>query len=163
MSTWKQEVAEATTPLDGVNAVRAELAWNIAVIDDPYSPLPQPGGTVRISRTTQIKGLKEVDARLVDGKNYMAEDFITEIAYTKYLAARLPDANDPPIVNNGKIKGLEDMRPLTENYGIRPISDTLTIAGKVWAIADIAAVGMMNDDTTGEPVPAKLRFTLRGL
>lgn len=163
MSTWKQEVAEATTPIEGVNDVTATLAWNIAVIDDPFSPLPQTGGTVRISRTVQIKGLKNVDARLVDGKNYMAEDFITEISYLKYLSARIPSPDDPQIINNGKIKTLDDLRPLTDNYGIQPISDTLTIGGKVWAIADVSAVGMMNDDTTGEPVPAKLRFTLRGL
>lgn len=162
MPTWKQEVAEATTPIEGVNDVTATLEWNIAVIDDPFSPLPQAGGNVRISRTVQVKGLKEVDARLVDGRNYLAEDFITEISYTKYLSARTPKNDDPVIVNNGKIKSLDDMRPLSENYGIEPVSDTLTIAGKVWAIADIQAVGMMNDDG-GVPVPAKLRFTLRGM
>ena len=162
MQTWKQEVAEETTPIEGVSDVTATLAWNIAVIDDPFSPLPQTGGNVRISRNVQVKGLKEVDARLVDGKNYLAEDFITEISYTKYLSARTPKNDDPVIVNNGKIKSLDDMRPLSENYGIEPVSDTLTIAGKVWAIADIQAVGMMDDDG-GVPVPAKLRFTLRGM
>ncbi len=163
MATWKQEVAEATTPIEGVNDVTATLAWNIAVIDDPFSPLPQTGGTVRISRTVQIKGLKNVDARLVDGKNYMAEDFVTEISYLKYLSARMPSQSDPQIINNGKVKTLDDMRPMTENYGIRPIADTLTIAGKVWAIADISGIGILNDESTQEPVPAKLRFTLRGL
>ena len=163
MSTWKQEAAEALTPIEGVNDVKAVLSWNIAVVDDPFSPLPQTGGTVRISRTVQVKGLKSVDARLVDGKNYMAEDFLTEISYLKYLFARMPGANDPQIINNGKTKSLEDMRPLTENYGIRPIADTLTIGGKVWAIADIDGIGIMNDESTQEPAPAKLRFTLRGL
>lgn len=163
MSTWKEEVAEATTPIEGVNDVTATLAWNIAVVDDPFSPLPQTGGTVRISRTVQIKGLKNVDARLVDGKNYMAEDFITEISYLKYLLARMHGANDPQIINNGKVKSLDDMRPLKDNYGIRPILDTLTIAGKVWAIADISGISILNDESTQEPVPAKLRFTLRGL
>ena len=163
MSTWKQEVAEALTPIEGVNDITAVLSWNIAVVDDPFSPLPQTGGTVRISRTVQVKGLKNVDARLVDGKNYMAEDFLTEISYIKYIVARMPDSNDPQIINNGKVKSLDDMRPLMENYGIRPIADTLTIGGKVWAIADIAGVGILNDETTQEPVPAKLRFTLRGL
>lgn len=161
--TWQQEVAEAKTPIEGYNDIKAELAWNIAVIDDPYSPLPQTGGTVRISRTVMVKGLKEVDARLVDGKNYMAEDFLTEISFLKYLEARMPSQSDPQIVNNGKIKSLDDMRPLKDNYGIRPIADTLTIAGKVWAIADVSALGIMNDESTGEPVPAKLRFTLRGV
>lgn len=163
MSTWKQEVAEALTPIEGVNDVTAVLTWNIAVVDDPFSPLPQTGGTVRIFRTVQIKGLKNVDARLVDGKNYMAEDFLTEISYIKYIVARMLDSNDPQIINNGKVKSLDDMRPVTENYGIRPIADTLTIGGKVWAIADIAGIGILNDETTQEPVPAKLRFTLRGL
>ena len=162
MSTWKQESADAGTPIEGVNAVKAVLSWNIAVIDDPYSEFPITGGTVRISRTVQVKGLKEVDARLVDGKNFMAEDFLTEISFNNYLKAREPKADDPIIVNNGIVKTLEEMRPMTENYGISAVVDTLTIAGKEWRIADVAAFGIMNDDTTGEPVPAKLRFTLRG-
>ena len=162
MSTWEQEIADALTPIEGYNDARAVLSWNIAVVDDPYSEFPITGGTVRISRTVQVKGLKEVDARLVDGKNFMAEDFLTEISFNNYLKARDPKLDDPIILNNGIVKTLEDMRPMTENYGIYPVVDTLTIAGKVWRIADIAAFGMMNDDNTGEPVPAKLRFTLRG-
>lgn len=162
MSTWRQEVAEAVTPLEGLNDVKAVLSWNIAVVDDPYSDFPISGGTVRISRTVQVKGLKEIDARLVDGKNFMAEDFLTEISFLAYEKARKPLASDPVIVNNGIVKTLEDMRPMTETYGISPVVDTLTIAGKEWRIADVAAFGIMNDDNTGEPVPAKLRFTLRG-
>lgn len=163
MSTWKQDLAAELTPIEGLNDVRAELAWNIAVLDDPYSPLPPAGGSVRIVRTVQVKGAKEVDARLVDGKNYLAEDFITEIAFLKYLEARAPLPGDPEIVNNGVVKSLDDMRPLSENWGIRPISDTLTIAGKVWAIADVQALQMMNDEATGDPAPAKLRLVLRGV
>lgn len=162
MSTWKQEIADAVTPIEGVNAVKAVLSWNISVIDDPYSEFPITGGTVRISRSVQVKGLKEVDARLVDGKNFMAEDFLTEISFNNYLKAREPKLDDPIIINNGIAKNLEDMRPMTDNYGIFPVVDTLTIAGKEWRIADIAAFGIMNDDSTGEPVPSKLRFTLRG-
>lgn len=162
MSTWRQEFADAVIPVEGFNAVKAVLSWNISVIDDPYSEFPITGGTVRISRTVQVKGLKEVDARLVDGKNFMAEDFLTEISFNNYLKAREPKTDDPVIVNNGIVKSLEDMRPMTDNYGISPVVDTLTIAGKEWRIADIAAFGMMNDDTTWDPVPSKLRFTLRG-
>lgn len=163
MSNWKQELAAELTPIAGVNDVAAVLTWNMDVLDDPFSPLPPAGGRVAISRTVQVKGLKEVDARLVDGKNYLAEDFITEIAFLKYLAAREPQSGDPEIVNNGKVKSLDDMRPLGENWGIRPVLDTLTIAGKVWAIADIQALGMMNDEATGVPAPAKLRLVLRGV
>ena len=162
MSTWKQEIADALTPIEGFNDVKAVLSWNISVVDDPYSEFPIIGGSVRISRTVQVKGLKEVDARLVDGKNFMAEDFLTEISFNNYLKAREPKLDDPIIVNNGIVKSLEEMRPITENYGISPVVDTLTIAGKEWRIADVTAFGIMNDDTTGEPVPSKLRFTLRG-
>ena len=95
MSNWKQELAAELTPIAGVNDVAAVLTWNIDVMDDPFSPLPPAGGRVAISRTVQVKGLKEVDARLVDGKNYLAEDFITEIAFLKYLAAREPQTGDP--------------------------------------------------------------------
>ena len=162
MSTWRQDLADALTPIEGFNDVRAVLSWNISVIEDPFSEFPLSGETVRIFRTVQVKGLKEVDARLVDGKNFMAEDFLTEISFNNYLNARKPLANDQPILNNGVLKTLEDMRPMTENYGISAVVDTLTVAGKEWRIADIAAFGIMNDDSTGEPVPSKLRFTLRG-
>lgn len=162
MSTWRQDVADALTPIDGFNAVKAVLNFNIHVIDDPFSEFPLTGGIVRISRTVQVKGLKEVDARLVDGKNFMSEDFLTEISFNNYLNARKPLESDQPILNNGVLKTLEDMRPMTENYGISAVIDTLTVAGKEWRIADVAAFGIMNDDSTGEPVPSKLRFTLRG-
>lgn len=161
MSTWKQEIAEAVTPIEGVNAVTAHLIFEITLPGNDFSPVPNAGGTVRIFRTVQVKGLKEVDARLVDGKNYTAEDFITEIAYTKYLEARKPLPNDPPIINNGVSVSLENMRPINENYGIRPVEDKLSIAGEEWNICDVQAFGLMDDDTTGEPVPAKLRFVLR--
>lgn len=162
MSNWKQDLAAELTPIEGVNDITATLTWNIAVLDDPYSPLPPAGGLVRISRTVQVKGLKEVDARLVDGKNYLAEDFITEIAFLKYLAAREPLASDPEIVNNGRVKTLDDMRPLADKWGIRPVTDTLSIGGKVWAIAGIQDLQTMNDEQTGIPAPAKLRLILRG-
>ena len=162
MSTWRQDVADALTPIEGFNDVKAVLNFNIHVIDDPFSEFPLTGGIVRISRTVQVKGLKEVDARLVDGKNFMSEDFLTEISFNNYLNARKPLESDQPILNNGVLKTLEDMRPMTENYGISAVIDTLTVAGKEWRIADVAAFGIMNDDSTGEPVPSKLRFTLRG-
>lgn len=161
MATWKQEIADAVTPIEGVNGIKATLIFDITVQGNEFSPIPNEGGIVRLSRTVQVKGLKEVDARLVDGKNYTAEDFITEIAYTKYLEARKPLASDLPILNNGVIVSLADMRPMDENYGIRPVEDKLSIAGEEWAIADIQALGIMNDDTTGEPSPAKLRLVLR--
>lgn len=161
MSNWKQELAEAVTPLEGVNDVKASLIFEITVQGDAFSPVPSPDGTVRIFRTVQVKGLKEVDARLVDGKNYTAEDFVTEISFLKYLEARKPLPNDPPIINNGVEVTLSDMRPMGENYGIRPVEDKLSIAGQEWNICEVMALGMMNDDTTGEPVPAKLRLILR--
>ena len=76
-------MADALTPIEGFNDIRAVLSWNISVIEDPFSEFPLSGETVRISRTVQVKGLKEVDARLVDGKNFMAEDFLTEISFNK--------------------------------------------------------------------------------
>lgn len=161
MTTWRQEVAEATTPIEGVNGITAKISFNITVSGNDFSPVPSSGGVVSISRKVLVKGLKEVDARLVDGKNYTAEDFITELAYTKYLEARKPKASDPPIVNNGVAVSIDDMRPMDENYGIRPVEDTLEVAGTVWSIADVQAFGLMDDETTGEPVPAKLRFILR--
>ena len=161
MSTWKQEVADEITPIEGVNDVKATLVWNIAIAGDAYSPLPDSGSIVQITRTVQVKGLREIAKNLIDGKNYIAGDFSTEIAYTKYLAARAPLASDPVIPGDGKSLTLSDVRPLAENYGIRPVEDTLSIGGTVWNICNVLAIGLMNDEVTGNPVPAKLRLILR--
>lgn len=160
MSTWKQEIAEAITPLEGVNDITGTLAWNITLVPDPYSPIPG-GDSVTISRAVPIKGAREVDARLIDGKNYIAGDNITELSYLRYLEARNPLATDPEIISGGKVKTLEDMRPMTRSFGLELGTDTLTIAGETWYICRADADGWQTDEDTGAAVPAKLRLTLR--
>lgn len=156
MSTWRQEIAEAVTPIEGVNDVTAILTWNIVAEQNPYSPIPGESGTVRVSRTVKIKGVTEIDARLIDGKNFVAGDFVTEISYLRYLDARKPLRGDPTMV-----KTLDEIRPLSGDYGIKNGVDSLSVGGNEWKIRRVTAIGLMNDESTGEPVPAKLRFTLR--
>lgn len=160
MPTWKQEVAEATTPIEGVNDVAAEIAWDITVIGNEYSPIPNTTGIVRISRKVQVKGVTEINARLIDGKNYIANDHTTEISFLKYLEARKSLSDDPEIIHNGVLKTLDEMRPIQSNYGIRPVEDKIIIGGDVWNICNVIAIGIMNDES-GEATPAKLRFVLR--
>lgn len=158
---WKQEVAEAVTPIEDVNNASAILIWNISVGYDPDSPLPQsPEGIVNIRRSVSVKGAKEVNAALVDGKNFVAGDYQTEIAYLTYLKARKPQTSDPVIADNGIVHTLDEMRPLTSDYGFDLGIDTLQIGSDVWQIVRADAVDLMNDGT-GNPEPAKLRLTLR--
>lgn len=163
MSTWRQEIANELTPIEGVNDISATIHWNISVRDDPDSPLPPSGGSVVISRGIAVKGVKAVSERLVDQKNYLSGDLLAEFAFLRYANARQARQDDPPIVNNGKQKTLGDMRPMNRSYGIEPGVDTLTVAGdaKPWTIVRVDAVGLMNDEQTGTPVPAKLQITLR--
>ncbi len=163
MSTWKQEIANEITPLEGVNKVSASIQWNITVRDDPDSPLPPSGGEVTIERTLAVRGLKAVSERLVDQKNYLSGDFVTVLAFEPYRALRAPQTGDPEIVNNGRRKTLDEMRPMNRSYGFEPGVDTLTVAGdsKAWTICRVDAIGLMDDDTTGLPAPAKLQLTLR--
>lgn len=161
MKTWKQEIAEALTPLEGVNAVTATLVFNITVVSgDPFGPTAGSTGNVRISRTVKVKGVDSVDKRLIDGKNYTSSDFVTELAYTSYVQLRKTLAGDPPIVNNGVVKSLDDMRPMGENYGIAIGEDFLTVGSDQWVICDVIALGLMDDDN-GIASPAKLRLVLR--
>ena len=156
MSTWKQEIAEAVTPIEEVNDVTAILTWDIVTEQNPYSPIPSESGTVRISRTVKIKGVTEIDARLIDGKNFVAGDFVTEISYLKYLGARKTLSSDPVMT-----RSLDEIRPLSSDYGIKVGVDCLAVGGNEWKIRRVTAIGMLNDESTSEPVPAKLRFTLR--
>lgn len=154
MSTWKQEVAAAVTPIDGVNAVSADLIWRIRTDTDPDSPVPSGATITEITAEIAVKAPAEVSARFVDGKNIIAGDHVTEIAYLTYLAARNADAENAEI--------LASARPLSGGaFGLAPGVDALDLAGTAWRIIAVAALGMMNDDVTGEAVPAKLRLTLR--
>lgn len=109
-----------------------------------------------------MKGASSVDARLVDGKNYIAGDTITEISYLKYLDARAPISTDPEIISGGVAKTLNDMRPLAKTFGIELGTDTLAIGGVTWFICRADADGWQTDeDNNGVAVPAKLRLTLR--
>lgn len=160
--TWKQEVADAVTPIEGVNGVTATLSWNINVGYDPDSELPMPtDGIVRIQRVVMIKSPTSISTRLIDGKNYIAGDMVTELAYLKYIAARKllhPDLLS--IVQNNVAVSLDDVRPITENYGIDYGIDTLLFGNEEWYIVKVDPVGMMDNDN-GVPSPAKLVLTLR--
>lgn len=159
--TWKQELAEAITPLEGLDDVKATIIYNVTVISgDPFGPTAGSTGTVQISRTVQVKGVSAVDKRLVDGKNYTSSDFTTEISFLACLKMRQPKQSDPPILNNGVVKTLEEMRPMEENYGFALGQDLLQVGPDTWAICDVIADGLLNNDQ-GIATPAKLQLVLR--
>ncbi len=159
--TWKQEVADAITPIYGVNGVTATLSWNINIGYDPDSDFPMPDdGIVRIQRTVSIKSPTSINTRLIDGKNYIAGDMVTEISFRKYLAIRSSKNNDPAIIQNNIATSLEDVRPITENYGFDLGIDTLLFSSDEWFIVKVDPEGIL-DSEDGTASPAKLVLTLR--
>jgi hypothetical protein len=159
--TWKQEVADAITPIDGVNGATCVLSWNINIGYDPDSDLPMPDdGIFHIVRKAMVKSPVSINTRLIDGKNYIAGDMQTEIAWLKYLALREPAKTDPAIVQNNVPFTLEDVRPLNQDYGFDLGIDSVLFGSDEWYIVKIDPVGIM-DNNQGSPSPAKLILTLR--
>lgn len=148
MSTWKQDIANETIPIDGVNDISAVLTWNIGPLEvDSARPLESVSSS--LSAPIKAASFSPIDRRLIDGKNYVSGDHVIQIAYLKYIAAR-----------NG-VSGLEQSRPLSNGYGLKIGIDTLSIGGNVWTICGLSADGFMNDEATGVPEPSKLKLTLR--
>lgn len=161
MATWQQEVSEATTALEEVNAVTVTLCWNISVQIDPDSTLPIPDdGVVKFPKTLIAGAPEQVNASLVDGKNFIAGDCVIELAWLTYLNARNPLDSDPDIISNGMLLMLDDVRPLGQDFGFDLGIDTLTVGADVWKIVNAVGTGWMNDEN-GYPQPASVILTLR--
>lgn len=161
MATWKQEVAEATTAIEGVNDATVTITWNISVQIDPDSTLPIPDdGVIKFPKTMIAAAPQQVNAALVDGKNFVAGDSVLKVAWLVYTAARKPLDSDPDIISNGMLLMLDDVRPLGRDFGFDLGIDTLTIGSDVWKIVNAAGDGWMNDEN-GVPQPSTLTLTLR--
>ena len=149
MTTWKQEVAEATVPLEGVNAITASMVWNIQTETDRTSAvIPKTATPMR--GVLAVKSLREIDRRLIDGSNYLAGDMVTAAAYRTY--ADLWKTNE---------SSLENTRVLNRNWGIEPGTDYLEINSEKWKIVRVSGAGVMDDEESGKPEAAKLIFYLR--
>lgn len=155
---WKQEVADAVTAIDDVNANPAILTFRI---NDRGALLGGLDKIISISRLIKVKSPKLMSERLVDGAERRAGDLVCQVAYTQLQAAHGAKEDDPAIVVNGVIKTIAEVRPFMAQlgmnnnirWGIDLGNDTLTIGGDTWLIVGVDAEQWLN----GEPA----RFTLR--
>lgn len=146
MTTWRQEVAAETAAIEEVNAITAVMTWRV-VTDDRGSV--EPATETEYVSNLKVRTLKELDFRLIDGKNYQTGDCVSVTAFLNYQAAWQEHESE-----------LSEARPFEVNYGIEAGVDYLSIGGKIWVITRVLADGMM-DDEDGTASPAKLTFYLR--
>ena len=153
--TWRQTVAKYTTAIPGVNANSATLVLRIAA-GDGFT-----GGDATVAelrRTLRVKYPSPVQARLIDGENYIAGDRTVNVDWAQLQAAlseTIP--GDPAIIVGGVRKTLSEVRPFdaAHRWGIQPGMDTFTIGGVTWSIVRIDDIGYMDG------TPAKFSLTLR--
>ena len=155
MANWQQELKQETIGIDDLNRNDAVLKIRIDTLDDFF------GGTgriIEIERSLIVKAPEPVNVRLVDGLNYLAGDFICQLAFLRLKTAMQSQTGDPEIKLNGVVKMLEEeVRPFTasNNWGVDIGDDTLTIGGDTWTIAAVKADKWLDNE------PALLELTLR--
>lgn len=154
MANWKQELQQEIAGIDDLNRNDAVLKIRIDTLDDFF------GGTgriIEIERNLIVKAPQPVNVRLVDGLNYLAGDFICQLAFLRLQTAMQSQSGDPEIKLNGVVRTLEEVRPFTagNNWGIDIGDDTLAIGGDTWTIAAVKADKWLDNE------PALLELTLR--
>lgn len=155
---WKQEVADAVTAIDDVNANPAILTFRI---NDRGALMGGLDKIISIQREIKVKSPKMMSERLVDGAERKAGDLVCQVAYTQLQAAHKAKDGDPEIIVNGVTKTIAEVRPFMAQLGVNNNirwgvdlgDDTLTIGGDTWLIVGVDAEQWLN----GEPA----RFTLR--
>lgn len=155
---WKQEVAEAVTAIDEVNANPAILTFRINNRGALMGGLDE---IISIQREIKVKSPKMMSERLVDGSERKAGDLVCQVAYAQLQAAHRAKEDDPAIVVNGVTKTLAEVRPFLARLGVNNNirwgidlgDDTLTIGDDEWLIVGVDAEQWLNSEPS--------RFTLR--
>ena len=151
---WKQEVANETMAMEDVNANTATLLMRIDTLNEFYG---EEARVVELVRSLRVAAPKPVNLSLVDGRNYLAGDFVCKVAFMKLKKAFVPLPSDPEININGITKTLADIRPFTAdgNWGVDIGDDKLVIGGDKWTIAGVRGLKWLDSE------PAEFEFTLR--
>lgn len=153
---WQQEVAEAVTAIDDVNANMATLTYRI---NDQGGFFGGVDRIIEVKRQIKVRSPNMLSERLVDGVERKAGDLVCKVAYAQLQAAHNPKESDPVITVNGVVKTLAEVRTFsaqqgsTIRWGIDLGDDTLTIGGDTWLIVGIEPEQWLDNE------PA--RFTLR--
>lgn len=140
-------MAAETAAIDEVNAITGAMIWRV-VSDDRGSTTAAT--EAEYSADLKIRTLRELDFRLIDGKNFLIGDCMTVTAFLNYREAWLKNETE-----------LAEARPFDKNFGIEPGVDCLEIGGKRWVITRIQQSGLMDDPEDENVYPAKLTFYLR--
>lgn len=154
MANWQQELKQETIGIDDLDRNDAVLKIRIDTLNDFFGG---DGRIIEIERPLIVKAPEPVNVRLVDGLNYLAGDFICQLAFLRLQTAMQSQPDDPEIELNGVAKTLEEVRPFTagNNWGIDIGDDTLSIGGDTWTIAAVKADKWLDNE------PARLELTLR--
>lgn len=154
MANWKQELQQEIVGIDDVNRNDAVLTFRIDTLEDFFGG---PGRIITLTRDLVVKAPKPVDVRRVDGMNYLAGDFVCQVAFLRLKAAHQPLPGDPEISINSVVKTLDEVRPFTAagNWGIDLGDDKLAIGGDTWSIAAVKGDKWLDNE------PALIEFTLR--
>lgn len=153
--TWRQTVAKHTTAIPGVNANAATLVLRIKAGDGFF------GGeatVAEIRRSISARYPAPVQARLIDGENYIAGDRTVNVDWAQLqFALTVGQPGDPAIIAGGIRKTLSEARPFdaAHHWGISPGEDVFIIGGGTWSVVRIDDIGYMDG------VPAKFSLTLR--
>ena len=153
--TWRQTVAKYTTAIPGVNANPATLVLRIAS-GDGFIGGAETVAEVRRELTARYPS--PVQARLIDGTNYIAGDRIVTVDYVQLEAALTASRpGDPSITVDGEPSTLAAARPFdaAHGWGICPGKDQFICGGGTWSIVRIEDIGYMDG------FPAKFQLTLR--
>lgn len=154
MANWKQELQQEIIGINDLNRNDAVLKIRIDTLDDFFGG---EGRVIEIERSLIVKAPEPVNVRLIDGLNYLAGDFVCQLAFLRLKTAMQSQTGDPEIKLNGVVKTLEEVRPFTagNNWGIDIGDDTLSIGGDTWTIAAVKADKWLDNE------PARLELTLR--
>lgn len=154
MANWMQELQAEVNAIQDVNANPAVLTIRIEAVKDFAA------GTVdvyELPRQLVVKAPKPVNVRLIDGSNVLSGDFTSSVDFLQFRRAFEPVAGDPVITINGVVKNLAELRPQTasNNWGVVPGDDTLTIGGDKWQIVGVVGEKWLDGE------PAVVVLTLR--
>jgi hypothetical protein len=159
MANWKQKLAYNTIGIKGLDRNTADLTIKIDSLEDFFLPQQR---IIELHRELIVSAPNQVNTYLVDGKNYLASDWICEVAFLRVLDAFKPLPGDPEITINGVVKTLAEIRPVMPGedpngiqWGFDIGDDLLTIGGARYAIRKVNALDWLNEE------PASLQLVLK--
>lgn len=160
MANWQQKLAKSTIGIKGLDRNIAELTIRIDTLNDFFGD--QPPKIAELRRELIVSAPNPVNTYLVDGKNYLASDWLCEVAFLRVLEAFEPLPDDPQITINGVIKTLPEIRPVLPGeddngiqWGFDIGDDLVTIGGAKYVIRKINALDWLDN------APATLQLVLK--